>query len=193
MKNMVYLLFVMVFCVTDIRAQLPEGWYMAKDPQSLDPACPKDYAIGIDKGTKYNGKVSAFIESRNAQPEGAAILLQEASPADYKGKRIRISAFVNADNIQNWSGLFVSLDARGYKGLNDFMYDRPIKGTIEWKKQEVVIQIPVDAERIFYGVWLEGKGKIWVDDFVIEIVGEETPITAGRRILKRPRNLNLEE
>ncbi|HMW33435.1 MAG TPA: AraC family transcriptional regulator, partial [bacterium] len=77
--------------------------------------------------------------------------------------------------------------------LNDFMYDRPIKGTIEWKKQEVVIQIPVDAERIFYGVWLEGKGKIWVDDFVIEIVGEETPITAGRRILKRPRNLNLEE
>lgn len=198
MKTIVYFITALILVSGSISAQLPEGFYMSLDDSSLEPGNPKDYNIGTDKSTKYGGRLSAVIESRNSTPEGRAMLVQEVTAADYRGKRIRVSAFVNTDNVVYWSGLLMHIEGTRYGKADpriaaDFMLDRPIKGTMEWRKKDIVMDVPPEAQRIIFGVWLEGKGKIWADDFQIEIVGNDVPVTAGRKVLKYPRNLNMEE
>ena len=65
----------------------------------------------------------------------------------------------------------------------DNMQRRPIKGTKDWTKYEVVLYVPTEATAISYGVLLNETGQIWFKDVTIEIVDdslEETGQNKGR-------------
>jgi hypothetical protein len=51
------------------------------------------------------------------------------------------------------------------------MQDRSIKGTTEWKKYDVVPDVPQNASGIFFGVLLSGTGTVRLSDARFEIVG----------------------
>jgi hypothetical protein len=57
------------------------------------------------------------------------------------------------------------------------MGDRPINGTNDWTKYEIVLDVPENSAKIFYGVLISGAGQIWVGDIVFEIVGNDVPST----------------
>jgi hypothetical protein len=89
---------------------------------------------------------------------------------------LRMSAWVrteNADSAQLW----LRLDsAKGMVGF-DNMNNRPVRGTVDWKKYEIVLDVPANTVNVAFGVFLAGKGQAWVDDFVFEVVGKDTPST----------------
>jgi len=147
--------------------RIPNGWIKAGSH-------PHNYEIAIDAAVKHGGKASAYIKGAGA--DGFGTLMQSFKANGYHDKRLRMSAWVrteNADSAQLW----LRLDsAKGIVGF-DNMNNRPVRGTVDWKKYEIVIDVPANTVNVAFGALLAGKGQAWVDDFVFEVVGKDTPST----------------
>ncbi len=52
----------------------------------------------------------------------------------------------------------------------DNMQGRPIKGTVDWKKYEIILDVPQESVLIAYGVLLDGPGSVWLDNFEFEVI-----------------------
>lgn len=77
----------------------------------------------------------------------------------------------------------------------DNMEDRPIKGTTDWRRYEVVLNVPQNATGIFLGVLLGGTGTVWLNSVNLEVVGSDVPTTetkAPPSLPNAPANLNFE-
>jgi len=59
----------------------------------------------------------------------------------------------------------------------DNMDDRPVTGTTEWAQHAIVLDVPSEATRFFFGVFQVGPGATWFDDFRFEVVDESVPTT----------------
>lgn len=166
---------------------LPDGW---------NGGNTKDYDIGSDTNIFKDGKTSATIKSRTQTPENFGTIVQSFSAESYLGKRVRMSAYVKADKITSWAGLWMRVDGEG-KDISlsfDNMQNRPIKGTLDWKKYEIVLDIPEASKFITFGILLDGPGQAWVDGFKFEVVSKEVPVTSGNwnKTSKEPLNLGFE-
>ena len=76
------------------------------------------------------------------------------------------------------------------------MQDRPIKGTSDWKRYEIVLDVPEQAQEIAFGLLLTGGGQVWMDDLKFEVVGKDVATTgpsSTKGALAGPTNLNFEE
>jgi hypothetical protein len=63
----------------------------------------------------------------------------------------------------------------------------------EWKRCDVVLDVPPVADVVAIALGLEGRGAAWIDDVTIERVGRDVPLT---HLDTRPRglvNVDLEE
>ncbi len=76
------------------------------------------------------------------------------------------------------------------------MGNRPIKGTGDWKRYEIVLDVPGNSINIAFGILLTGKGKVWMDDLQFEVVGKDVPTTdmlkQGAGLPDEPLNLGFE-
>jgi hypothetical protein len=63
----------------------------------------------------------------------------------------------------------------------DAMFDRPLHGTTDWQPIEMVADVPREPCVIIILPTLYGTGEIWCDDFQIDAVPADTPITDSRR------------
>jgi hypothetical protein len=59
----------------------------------------------------------------------------------------------------------------------DNMRNRPIAGTNDWQKYEIVLDVPDNSTGVFYGVLIHGNGQAWLGDFSFEIVGDDVKTT----------------
>lgn len=172
---------------------LPTGWFNAGSK-------PKSYEMGIDKGAGQDGKNAATIKSIDKEISGFGTLMQQSKPDKYLGKRIKMTGVVKTENVANWAGLWFRVDQEGSKEPLSFdnMHERPIKGTSDWKKYEIVLDVPNNASLIAYGALLEGTGQIWFDNITIEIVDNSTPTTGSIKAKlsstqNEPTNLDFEK
>ena len=53
---------------------------------------------------------------------------------------------------------------------HDAMAGREIRGTRGWERHAVEIALPPATTQLRVGIVLQGKGTLWVDDAVLEIV-----------------------
>ena len=75
--------------------------------------------------------------------------------------------------------------------MKDGKEDRTIKGTSDWKKYEIVLDVPEKASNIAFGVMLGGTGQVWFDNIKFEIVDKSVPVTDI--YAKEPVNLDFEK
>ncbi len=75
----------------------------------------------------------------------------------------------------------------------DNMQDRPIRGTTDWVRYAIVLDVPNEAVTIAFGALLSGSGQIWMDDLQFEIVGNDTATTSNIKTANEPRNLDFKE
>jgi hypothetical protein len=150
--------------------RLPEGWIKA----GSDPA---DYDMGVDTAVRHSGKASGFIRAKADDPKGFATLMQTFRADEYRGKRLRLSGHVRADKIDKWAGLWMRIDGQNKRLGFDNMQDRAIKGTSDWKKYDLVLDVPTASVNIAFGILLVGKGQTWVDDLQFEVVGNDIKAT----------------
>ena len=140
-------------------------------------------------------KIESISELLN--PEDFGTVMQQFNAKEYLGKRMKLSAFIKAENVEGWAGLWMRIDGDGAQQLKfDNMQERPIKGTSQWNYYDSVLDIPLEAEIINIGVLLQGKGCIWSDSFTFEEVDhtvETTDFQIEEIIPTEPSNLSFDE
>jgi erythromycin esterase len=176
----------------------PAGWF-------TPPISAGSYELSLDTNEKHGGKSSARLTSIGEQPRAFGNLMQVFAADNFRGKRVRMSAFVRSENVEKSAGLWMRVDGQEYGTIAfDNMMTRPITGTNDWKQYDVVLDLPEESADISFGVLLSGKGKIWIDDFKFEVVGQDVATTAveaqkqrrpgkpAPNLRKEPFNLDFE-
>lgn len=163
---------------------LPGWWHAGSNPAAYD--------VAIDRQVTHGGRASARLAARAPAAKGFGSLMQVAAVDRYRGKRIRLSAWVKSDAMVRYAGLWLRIDASDQEPTHalasDAMQGRPISGARDWRRYEIVLDVAPTAADIAFGAHLSGPGAIWVDDFQVEIVDASVPITN----LSTPRNLDFE-
>jgi hypothetical protein len=170
-------------------ASVPVGWTLAGSR-------PQDYEVGTIAAAATSGNARAYLKCVAEQANGFGTLMQEVSADAYHGKRVRLSANAKASDVQGWAGLWMTVDGDGSRPLAfDNMGNRPIKGTTDWKRYEVVLDVADQATAVAFGILLTGKGSVEVDTFRIEVVDASVPTTTPPKAMlpTAPRNLGFEE
>jgi hypothetical protein len=171
---------------------IPNGWIKAGSH-------PAEYEMGIDSSTHHGGRASGYVKAVTKDLHGFGTLMQTAGPAQYLGKRVRLSAFVKSEMVSDWAGVWMRVDgpAQGNQPnvlAFDNMQSRPIKGSTDWTRVEIVLDVPGDAKDIAFGILLSRDGEVWLDDVKLEVVPTNVPVTGrGGSITKAPTNLDFEK
>lgn len=171
--------------------EMPAHWHAAGSE-------PKKYDMGLDKGAGPQGKNAATIKSKDRHPNGFGTLMQTCVADKYLGKRIRLSGYMKSENVADWAGFWLRVDGtNGARALAfDNMQNRAIKGTTDWKKYDIVLNVPLTASSFSYGALLSETGQIWFTDLNFEIVDNSVPTTGSCEVCslpeQQPVNLNFE-
>jgi hypothetical protein len=147
------------------------GWYVAGTR-------PDEYKVRLDETAGRNRSACAVLETRAAPVTGFVSLAQNAVVTELRGRRLQLSAWVKAEKVEGWSGLWMRIDNVKGKGVAfDNMQDRPIRGSVDWTAHSIVLDVPQEGSKVYFGVILEGNGTVWVDDFTFSLVGSKVPVT----------------
>jgi hypothetical protein len=193
------LLLLSVFAFTLLSYDIPKGWYRWGFSANK-------YEMGVDIGSGRNGSDAATIKSNKRDVYGFGSLAQTIMADKYLTKRVRLSAYVRSEDIDGWAGVWMRIDGKSASAdsnrktniLNNYgptlafdnMHDRPITGTTNWIKYDVILDVPGNANKITYGVLLSGAGQVWFDDISLDIVDKTVSTTEQAT---EPSNLNFDK
>jgi hypothetical protein len=98
------------------------------------------------------------------------------------GNRVRITGWLKTSDVQNRASVFMAVWIKGSQTAAtlcalDTMDDRPIDGTTDWRKIEIVTEAPQEPCMIVFGPGLTGDGEMWGDDFQIDLAPPNAPVT----------------
>ena len=151
---------------------------------------PNGYDVTLDTETKLSGTSSVCLsKSATVAKQKFGTIVQAASASKFAGKRLRFSGYIKTQDVTSYAGLWLRVDSseRGSVAF-DNMQRRPITGTTDWYKYEIVLDIPEDGAMINFGALLAGDGKVWIDDLSFEIVTDAVETTHE---LIRPTNQKI--
>lgn len=120
--------------------------------------------------------------------------MQMISARDYRGERVRFSGELAAQDVGGHTGFWMRVDAADSDRplAFDNMDSRPVRGTADWNRHDVVLDVAEDAAAIAFGVLLAGTGEIAVRALRFEVVPASVPVTGGAEFLPRaPQNLDF--
>jgi hypothetical protein len=104
--------------------------------------------------------------------------MQQCGAKPYCGKRLRVTGYARSKDVEDWAGLWVRVDGLEKTAVAfDNMMKRPIKGSTDWTKYTIVLDVPEDAAVLAFGVLMAGKGQVWIDDLKFEAVGQDVEPT----------------
>ncbi|MGD2115155.1 MAG: hypothetical protein PVG07_08880 [Acidobacteriota bacterium] len=167
------------------------GWLLGGDR-------PGDYAVELEPSGGRLGTAAALLRSAVPHPEGFVSVMRWIEAEPHRESRLRLTAWLQAEDVTGWSGLWMrvdDLDAEGRTGVLAFdnMRGRPVRGTTGWRKVRVVLDVPEEADRIYYGFLLSGEGAVRADQFELEEVEpDEVRSTARLRLSTKPHNLDFD-
>ena len=144
------------------------------------------YEVGIDDKFYHTAPRSYYIRSVSAALSNKVngTLIQKLDASDYKGKRIRLCAFVKSAYQKkkgNTSYFFVAGHAPNeiYRWIN---------GDLAWHRVSFVFDVSDSSRSFQYGVSLWGKGIVWLDDVKFEVVDKGVALNPALEV-KQPTNL----
>lgn len=198
---------VLVAAVASAQTDAPQpvpGW-------TLSGSNRKAYEALLDRETFHGGAASAMIRCRQKSCAGFGALLQSIQTDEYSGQRVRLSGWVKAEK-GGQPRLWMRVDGEHGEMLTfDNMDNRAKNGPFDWRRQEIVLDVPPQGALIYFGLIKDGGGAAWVDDLALEVVPPSMRSTntlhgsvptridrtsvekAYRSSPPRPRNLDFEE
>ena len=176
--------------LASVMADVPAGWVVAG-------SAPKDYEFARDGTTAASGKFSASITAKSgASANGFGTLMQMVDADNYRGALWRLSGYMktgDAGRAQMW----MRVDGPDRKILSfENMDSRPVAGTTDWTRYDIVLDVPADSVDIAFGFFLAQAGTVWGDDFKLEKVVSTVPLTSASPVTpsrpKEPVNTDFE-
>jgi hypothetical protein len=162
------------------------GWFLAGTSAYA-------YHAVHDYDVKHVGMASARLEALQPVASGFGTLMQTVGADQFRGRRVRFSASVRTQDLKGWAGLWMRVDRGQEKAVAfDNMIDRPIRGTTQWTRHSIVLDVAPDASDISFGLLLDQSGKAWLDDASVEVVSQTVATTGRTPKAPQPINLDLE-
>ncbi len=160
---------LLIVLSTSVRTNVPDWLLTGSNPSA--------FSTGTSATSGQDGGPAAFLRG-NVSTDGFGTLMQMFSASKYEGQRVRLSASIRTENLKQAAGLWMRMDGTLGKMLSfDNMMDRPITGTTEWKRYEVVLDAPVGTRNIAMGVLMVDSGLLYMDNVKIEVVPNTVPVT----------------
>ena len=89
-----------------------------------------------------------------------------------------MSGYIRTEDAECGVGLWMSVNNEAGSALcADNMMDRPVTGTTDWRRHEIVLDVPETGTDITYGIVMDGKGQAWVDGLELGVVGNDVAAT----------------
>jgi erythromycin esterase-like protein len=151
-----------------------------------------DYWFGLDHTLSHGGKRSAFLANKLPQPIDMATAVQRVSVQAFRGRRVRISGYIRTNQVGSGAGLVAYVP----QATSDYMQGRAIRGTTGWTRYEIVIDVNGSGNRdeyVAFGLWLQGKGRVWLDDLQLDVIAKDVPLTLMQGYPAQPANLGFED
>ena len=160
-----------------------DGWFVL----GMDPT---DHEVAVDCTHGHDTSTSARIRSRDATVTSPTLVTQHFLAHDYHGKRLRLSAWLKCEDATRSARLWMLLEDNTRLLL--YTTAKPITGTTDWTRRDIVYDIDSEATLISIGYELEGAGTAWMADVAVEVVGTDVPTTGSRRLPSQPTNLGFD-
>lgn len=156
------------------------GWKMGYDSIS-----DKLFRYALDSTVSHSGRYALRLETDTR--DYALSRLTFTIPDAYKAQEITLRGYIKTENVNtDAAGLFIALtDAKGKIYAAEEMDNAALKGTTPW--QYITIRVPYDPNRVSnikIGGWLNGSGKIWIDDLDLLLDGQ--PLANARLTTRQP-------
>ncbi len=149
----------------------PAGWFLASSQ-------PQDYEVSSDTQFVRHGQSSVTIKAEDTDETKFSSLQQSFSAQPYWGQRLRLTGFVRTEIVESGSTMWMRVDGEPGTALR-YNSTEPIRGSTDWKLLTIVLDVPEGSSDINLGFVLAGNGQIWVDDLLLEAVGDEVGTTAS--------------
>lgn len=155
---------------------------------------PADYEVGVDTTASDPDRRYAYVRSLGTT-HGFGTLMQTFDARAFRNKRLRFKASVSSVDVEHWAGLWMRVDGPSplVPLAFDNMENRPITGTLDWKVQEVVLDIAPRADKVAFGVLLAGRGEVRIADLDLAPVEDDVATTGGGMYPTEPMNLSLSD
>ena len=177
MKLYSFLLFAAV-SVWSMGAQTTPNFNLDLEEPGDTEALAKDwvrwgsYPVGTDEETVKSGETSAWVAS--GENGGSFGSIAYRLPANYEGEEIRLEGYIKTEAVEEgFAGLLLRIDGNGGALEFDNMQKQNLNGTNDWKQYSINLPFPEEAENIYVGGLLSGKGKAWFDGFRLTIDGKD--------------------
>lgn len=142
-----------------------------------------------------NNTNAIILQSIEKNIWGSGTITQKISAYNYIGKRVKLSAYIKTENVKNYTCLILKTENETNNGQDNDqqIIEKTIQltGNFEYKKIEAFLNVYNQNENIIIGALLNGDGKIWLDDFNLEIIGTAPEIIT--EVNKTPLNLGFED
>ncbi len=118
-------------------------------------------------------KLTGFSTPFDSARSEAILDLDRMDLSDYRGKKVRIRAHIEA-SIRS---LEVGFRAYAKDANGDTLYFQKVQGQKkilhpDWREAELEMWIPDSAQEFNYGLTIEGPGRAWVESVEIEVLEE---------------------
>ena len=135
-----------------------------------------DFENGIDPAVvrTAGAEPAGYIASNKPNPVGACARGWMTPAAPYLGRRVRLSALIRAQDVKQWAGVQLMVNDAGGAASPPISADPfgtpSVTGTSDWTRCYAVADVPQNAAIIQFTGVLSGPGKIWMDDFRLDVV-----------------------
>ena len=147
----------------DIVPGAPPGWV----------GTANTLGVGLTSSDVHSGTQAAYLSVAFQSFANTSRLVQHVRADDYRGKRVRLSAWVKPRNVGSAasSGVFMRVDGPGVILESDDMIRRVIVGAGAWRQVSVVLDVPERAVGLSFGAVFQAANTLLVDDLTFEVVG----------------------
>lgn len=156
---------------------VPTGW-------TAHETVSGEFRVGTDRRVVHSGKASLFLRSLVAEPAGIVSISQQFVAAAYRGRRVRVSAFLRSERAAVEASLWFGAGSSA-RNVDERAV---VRGTTPWKRYELVMDVPVEADWVRIWLTMRGTGTLWADEFHIEQVSNSVPLTKTQL---QPENLDF--
>ncbi|MDR2172718.1 MAG: hypothetical protein LBE32_00670 [Burkholderiales bacterium] len=134
-----------------------KGW------QFMQHAGPESYEFALDRDIFYRGTQSLRIKNIGEEPYGLAE--QKISATALRGKKVALSAWIKTQETNGrGAGLSMRATRGGAIAAYNFMESELIRGSQDWRRYTISLEIPESATALEIGFMLQGSGIAWIDD-----------------------------
>jgi carboxyl-terminal processing protease len=184
----IFLLMIVIFCsIANVFSQIQNpSFEVKKSPESM---LPSDWNVGAVTGfsatlvddEKCTGQYSMRISS--TEQTSNYLNITQRVPVSFTGlKRIKITTHIKTKDLKGSAAIWCQMWDKDKKQIgfeNSGSQAQLIGGTTDWKKYTLTLMVDEKVKDLYFGVYAQGAGTAWFDDFAIEEVqGSNEPATA---------------